>query len=51
MYRENMKTMMNRMNKTNLDFIVNEVPNVIDYFDQADNSETGTKKYLARMYR
>ena len=49
MYRENMKTMMNRMNKTNFDFIVNEVPNMIDYFDQVDNSETGPKKYLARM--
>ena len=49
MYRENMKTMMNRMNKINLDFIVSEVPNVIDFFDRVDNSETGPQKYLARM--
>ena len=37
------------MNKTNLDFLVTEVPNVIKYLDDVHNSEIGELKYLARM--
>ena len=48
-YRENIKALMSRMNKFNLIFLVSEVPNLIKYFNNVDNSKIGEWKYLARM--
>ena len=40
---------MNCLNNFFFDFLINGVPNVINYYNQVNNSETGAKKYLASM--
>ena len=40
---------MNRMHKTNLDFLLTDVPSVLAFLDKVDNSKTGSEAYLLRQ--
>ena len=40
---------MNRMHKTNLDFLLTDVPSVLDFLDKVDSSKTGAEAYLSRQ--
>ena len=48
-YVSNIKTVMNRMHKTNLDFLLTDVPSVLAFLDTVDNSKTGAEAYLSRQ--
>ena len=48
-YVSNIKTVMSRMKKTNLDFLLTDVPKVLAFLDEVDNSKTGIEKYKARQ--
>ena len=47
-YRSNIKTVMRRLHHTNLDFLISDVPAVLKFLDDVDNSKEGTEKYHAR---
>ena len=50
LYVSNMKTIMGRMKQNNnLDFLVTNVQGLLKYLDDIDDSESGEKKYRARM--
>ena len=40
---------MNRMHKTNLDFLLTDAPSVIAFLDKVDKSKTGDEAYLSRQ--
>ena len=45
----NIKTMMQRMNKTNLDFLVTDVPGVIDFLNKTDTPTESRIAYNTRL--
>ena len=47
-YKSNIKTVMNRMHQKNLDFLL-DVPLVIKFLNETDNSKEGAQKYLSRQ--
>ena len=40
---------MNRMHKTNLDFLLTDVPSVLAFLDTVGSSKTGAEAYLSRQ--
>ena len=48
-YTENIKTMMQRMNKTNLDFLVTDIPGVIEYLNKTDTTTESRIAYNTRL--
>ena len=47
-YKSNIKTVMNRMHQKNLDFLL-DVPLVINFLNEVDNSKEGAEKYISRQ--
>ena len=48
-YTENIKTMMKRMNQTNLDFLVTDIPGVIDFLNKTDTPTESRIAYNTRL--
>ena len=48
-YRRNIKTVMRRLHHTNLDFLISDVPAVLKFLDDVDNSKHPAEKYCARQ--
>ena len=40
---------MTRMHRTNLDFLLTDVPSVLSFLDTVDSSKTGAEAYLSRQ--
>ena len=40
---------MNRLKKPNLDFLLTDIPKVIDFLNEVDNSQTGQDAHKARQ--
>ena len=48
-YTQNIKTMMECMNKTNLDFLVTDIPGVIDFLNKTDTPTESRIAYNTRL--
>ena len=48
-YKSKIKTMMTRLHYKNLDFLLTDVPGVLKFLDDVDNSKEGKEKYKARQ--
>lgn len=48
-YTTNIKTMMKRMDKNNLDFLVNDIQGVINFLNETDSSIENRSQYHARL--
>ena len=48
-YVSNIKTVMNRMHKKDLNFLLTDVPSVLAFLDKVDSSKTGAEAYLSRQ--
>ena len=48
-YKSKIKTIMTRLHYKNLDFLITDVPGVLKFLDDVDNSKEGKEKYLARQ--
>ena len=48
-YKSKIKTIMNRLHYKNLDFLLTEIPGVLQCLDNVDNSKEGKEKYKARQ--
>ena len=49
LYTSNIKTMMKRMGQDNLDFVVNDIPGVINFLNETDASIENRSAYNARL--
>ena len=48
-YKSKKKTMMTRLHYKNLDFLLTDVPGVLKFLNDVDNSKEGKEKYQARQ--
>ena len=48
-YKSKIKTIMTRLHYKNLDFLLTDVPGVLKFLNDVDNSKEGKEKYLARQ--